>query len=666
MNCDRVQAALSERMDGERLSPRIETAVEEHVAGCSLCAAFEAGARRLRDAARFQVAAAVPDLVEPIMAAVAEERARRPAPLRPIRLRPRPARLRPRPPAWPRLARQLAPAVAALVVGAVTGSLSVGGPWQRPESGTVAAASVVRGVAAAASRLDAYHARFAITESHLAPEVPVRELGLNVWFRAPQRFRMDVADHTQYPTSAWTPTDLSLVVNASSWYSAGPSPCPSSPPSCPPRRSIVRRRVAFSASAPAPTDVVLPIATLADASGLEVIGRTEVMGRDAIEVALPFERATPLFPFLRLGGSWRPFFPEDRVLLWLDAESWFPLRYRVYPARDPDRRDWELRFGLPVEPPRQEVFEVTALSIDERAPSPDIFAIPEGGRSNADVALSLPSLAEASEATGFEPVTPARVAGLDLTRVVLPPPDTGPADETLITYSQGLSWLTLGETRGWTAPALYGGVGPDAERISLANGGVAYYEPATDERGRRLSIHANGTDLYIETNLTRRELVDVAGSLPVVGEPIPEDWRVRRSVDGVTERVSLDEGLAALGLAAEVPPEGGLPPGYAFASAELIRIESTTSLNLYYQQLQADLGDGPIRLHLEAGAELPPASSAVQAAVEVRGRQGRWTPDRHQLEWVEDGVYYSLDAPGLELVDLLAVAESMAPEATST
>jgi hypothetical protein len=35
-----------------------------------------------------------------------------------------------------------------------------------------------------------------------------------------------------------------------------------------------------------------------------------------------FDRAAPLFPFLR-GGTWRPFFPEDRVVLWLDATSWF-------------------------------------------------------------------------------------------------------------------------------------------------------------------------------------------------------------------------------------------------------------------------------------------------------------------------------------------------------
>jgi hypothetical protein len=42
---------------------------------------------------------------------------------------------------------------------------------------------------------------------------------------------------------------------------------------------------------------------------------------------------------------------------------------------------------------------------------------------------------------------------------------------------------------------------------------------------------------------------------------------------------------------------------------------------------------------------------------------GRWTPDRNQLEWVEQGVYLSLDAGGVSLVDLLAVAASLEPSA---
>ncbi len=658
MDCRRAQSYISERMDGEHLSQRVAAAVDGHVAGCSECAAFAEGASRLRAAARLRVAAAVPDLIEPIMAAVEAEAARRPA-------RPRLAApvLGPRRPRWNGLARRLAPAVAALVVGVVAGSESVGGPWQRAQTTTVAAADVTRGVAAAAARLGAYQARFQITEWHFDPQVPVREFGMNVWFQAPERFRMDVTDHTEYPSATWGPNDLSLVANGSSWYLAGPAPCPSAPGTCPPTRTVVRHRVPFSASAPVPTDLVLPITTLADANQLRVVGRGTVLGRSAVEVELPFARATPLFPFLTLGGSWRPFFPEDRVVLWLDARSFLPLRYRVYPARGPERRAWALRFGLPEEPPGRAIFDVSALSVSNQPPPSGTFAIPSRGPSRDQGARAV-SLKAAARTIGYRPVTPASVDGLAPYRVVLPPPGaTNASEATVIAYARGLSWLKLGETRDWTGDSFYGPVGLQAAQVTLANGGLAYYEPATDRHGRRLAIHAAGTDLYLETNLSRGSLLQVAASLPVRGEAMPQAWRVRRSPDGLTERVAIAGAIRSVPFAVQMPTR--LPPGYGLASAELVRLGPNTGLNVYFQQADTDLGGGAIRLHLEAGTGLPPASAAIQSLVPVRGREGRWTPDRHQLEWVEDGVYYSLDAPGLALVDLLAVAESLAPAASA-
>src|SRR6266508_3865764 len=298
-------------MDGERLSPRLIAAVERHVADCTACAAFEAGAWKLREAARFEVAPAVPDLVDSIMASVQRERQER----APTRLRLLPGG-RARRPLLPDRIR-LAPVAAAMAVGLVVGSLAVGGPWQRPEGLSVDAAEVTRGVAAAATTLSSYQARFAVTEYHFAP---------------------DVVDHTQYPSKDVTPTDLELIVNGSSWYSVGPSACPIDV--CPPRQTVVENRVPFSSTTPAPTDLILPVTSLADANQLEVVGRGNLLGRPAIEVRLPFDLAEPLFPFLSLGGSWRPFFGSDQVDLWLDATSWLPLSYAVYPAGGRERDEW--------------------------------------------------------------------------------------------------------------------------------------------------------------------------------------------------------------------------------------------------------------------------------------------------------------------------------------
>ena len=116
-------------------------------------------------------------------------------------------------------------------------------------------------------------------------------------------------------------------------------------------------------------------------------------------------------------------------------------------------------------------------------------------------------LGEVRRATGFEPVAPGMVGGLDRYRVVLPRDDAG---GTLVAYADGLAFLNLGETRSWNGDAPFGPVGVQAEEISLTGGGVAYYEPASRDHGRRVAIHAAGTDLYLESNLPRSELLAAA------------------------------------------------------------------------------------------------------------------------------------------------------------
>ena len=638
MDHSRAQELISERMDGERLPSRVTTALEQHLEHCAECRAFEGGAFTIREWARFEVAPAVPDLVDRIVARAAEERPARPR-LRPVR--PRPFRSRSR-------FATIAPAVAALLVGALVGSLVVGGPFARPQrQEAIAATEISQGVARAAASLTAYQATYQITERHFSPEVPVRELSMNVWFRAPERFRLDVVDHTVYPTMDQSPTDMQLVVNGSSWATTGSAPCGLA--RCAERRTVVHHRAPFSSATPVPTDLVLPVTTLSDPSAVRVIGSGTVLGRTAVEVELPFDRAGPLFPFLQLGGSWRPFYPNDRVVLWLDRTDWVPLRWSVYPAGGHARDEWALRFGLPNEPSRRAIFEVSALSVLRRKPTPGTFAIPRSGPAE-DAGATRTTLTNVLARTGQQPITPGEVAGLPLYRVVVAPQA---ADQTVIAYAKGVSWLKLGETRNWTEDALFGPVGLHAQQVELPNGGVGYYEPATDDHGRRLSIHAPGADLYLETNLSREHLLSVAASLPLQGTPIPEAWA--RSADSV--RVSLERAAAMLPFPLLQPQR--LPAGYAFASAELVRVGRQVGVTLYYQQLSAELGAGPIRFHVEPADSLPPASSARQDVVDVLGAPGRWTPDRNQLEWFRDGVYYSLDGTGLDLPTLLEVADSV-------
>src|SRR5213076_464784 len=107
-------------MDGEHLSRRVSDAMDRHVAGCARCAAFEANAWRLRERVRFGLAENVPDLVEPIMAAVRGDAATRTggvATLERPRIRVGDAAPPPRR-RWDR-PRSLAPLVAAAVIGAI-------------------------------------------------------------------------------------------------------------------------------------------------------------------------------------------------------------------------------------------------------------------------------------------------------------------------------------------------------------------------------------------------------------------------------------------------------------------------------------------------------------------------------------------------------------------
>ena len=85
MNHEQAERLLSARIDGERLSTRASASLEQHLATCAECRAFERGAYRLREAARFQVAPAVPDLVDQIMSAVGAESERPRSGLRVLR-----------------------------------------------------------------------------------------------------------------------------------------------------------------------------------------------------------------------------------------------------------------------------------------------------------------------------------------------------------------------------------------------------------------------------------------------------------------------------------------------------------------------------------------------------------------------------------------------------
>lgn len=651
VNCDRARRALSERMDGEHLSRRAAAALAAHLATCAACRAFEAQAWALREHVRLGLAPAVPDLVEPIMAAVRTEARTRPRDLRVVAPQ-EPAQAPPVPaaPHRPPLLRRLAPQLAAALVGVLVGSLAVGGPWSPERPAT--AVDVTTGVLRTAAHVTAYRASFRILERNLSPEVPLRELSMELWFRAPERFRLDVTDHTVYPSDEVAPTDLRLVTDGQAWYLRSPPPCPT----CPPRESLVTNRTPFSSETPVPADLVVPIATLSSADGVRVLSRDLVSGRWEVTLAMPFERAAPLFPFLELGGAWRPFYPHDRVQLTLDEETWAPLAWSVYPARGRERDQWALRFGLPEEPPGLPIMEVRRIAVSPRPPAEAEFAVPAHVPASDAGAVAV-GLADVARETGFRPVAPERLDGLRLYRVVVPEPALGQGPSAILAYAEGLRWLKVAESRSPAAAGSLLRVDPHAEELALA-GGIAYYEPATPDHGRRLAIHTAEGDLYLETNLPREDLLAVASSLPVRGLPLPRSWRLRATELGTVERVGLGEAEAVAPF--ELLWPRSLPEGTALTSVELVRADGRIGVTLYFQGREVALGD-PLRLHLEPGEELPPTSEPEVLTVELADVTARYTPGSARLEWISEGRYVSLEGPGLTLPQLAKIAASLAP-----
>jgi hypothetical protein len=632
VNCDRAQAAISERMDGERLPGRVTTAVDAHVEGCANCRTFAERASRVRTTVRIRPAERIPDLVDPIMAEVA-----RSSPAgRPFR-RHRSARR-----AW-----LVAPTAAALAVGLVAGSLVVGGPWRdHPANTSASAAEVITGVRVAARTVQAYHAVYTITQRGLPAPVPERTLRAELWFSAPGRYRLDVRDRTHYPSSAWTPTDLRYVAAGTALYTEAPTGCPAGPPAdgCAPTTSD---RIPYSTAAPAAADLVVPLDVLVSPRGLTVERTGVVLGRPAVLVETTFARAAPMFPFLQMGGDWRSFFPEDRVELWVDATDWSPLRWTVFPADDPARADWELRFGLPPEPTDTAIIDVTATETDHGTPTRRRFAA-------AHPAPQVP-VSQLSVRAGFQPVTPTATEDLQLTSSAAPRTDGG-GNQSQLTYSNGLTYLRVVEQPQWDGGRLLGNVSEDAERVDLG-GGIAYYEPAGPKRGRRIAIHTDDTNIYLETNLSREELLAVAASLPISGRPIPASWTVDRVRGAMTERLTLAEAQAQTSFAFDVPK--ALPDGYVLASVGRTVVRGTDGITLVLRQQDSDLGAGPIRIHLEAADALPPAAAAGQETVALGTANARWTPSKGHLEWIADGVVRSIDGPGLDLETLTAVGAAI-------
>lgn len=649
--CGVVSLALSEEMERVPLSED----AERHARTCPRCGSFRTRAWRIRELTRLDLAPDVPDLVSAIMERVAAER--RPVGRKPIVLPPGPA-----PSTAPRSHRRagwVRPAAVAAVVGLVAGFVLTAGVLG-PDHGTepaALAATIPRELRRAAAALRGYTATFDLTELHWTRAVSGRTFVMRVAFRAPEDFSVRVRDTTAYPSSAWPRNDLSLVTDGRAWRASGPDPCPAQAlPNCPssgPRVRTVVGRPPFDAGTPAPTDLIVPTTVLAPQDRVDPVAADTVARRPAVAVDLTYSEATPLFRAFTFAGSWRPYYPQDRVVVWLDRRTWFPLRYDVYPAPGPDRALWAAQQGLPAERPGTPVLSAVARSFSTRVPSASTFHVTRRGPAASERFHAAPLARTRSWPT------PSFTAGLPPIRAGTAP-GPGSARASTVAYASGLTWLTVTRVTGWKLRRRFG-VGPFASPVTLGSNGRAFYEPASSDSPRRVAIHSADGEFLVDSNLAPGQLLRVAGSLPVSGLAPPASWLVRTEPDGIVVRVGLTarQALARARFAALVPTY--LPDGYAAAAAELSTGRGLRAITILYRSPTAQLeGDG-IAIYQSTGQRLAPPTDPGALAVLVRGRVGRWSPDQSTLEWVESRSYVSIAAPGVDLATVLRIAGSLRP-----
>lgn len=619
LRCEDAAVEISARLDGE-LDRAAARRLDSHLEVCARCRTELASLARVRRVVRAQPAEPVPDLIDKILERVAAEGSRRPEWVTSLRL------------------GIAAATVSALVIAGA--SL----PWSDSPPETAAASEIVERVYSAARALDTYRATYSIVETGWDPAVPTRRFRAQVTYEAPEKFVLSVADQTDYPPSGeWTRNDVDLIASPRGWWIREPVSCPAASGSMcrevpVEQRSLIDRQP-FDQSIALPTDIILPLETLASATGVNVAGVTEVAGREAHEVTLSYGRAQPLVKALQPGGSWRGFYAGDRVHLFLDANTWFPLGFDVTADTSPDRAIWTRRHGL-TDKPGQRLLSVRAQSFAQPSELPaGTFAVPQqgvvatGGFSRRR--------AVALERTGFAPEV---TLGLEPYRM-----GTSELGEKILSYAEGMEWLRVVITAPLRNPT---NTELRAAEIDLGSREWAYYEPSTEAQGRRLVLHSHDARVQLESNLPRASLLEVAGSINARGLRLPDS--VARGAFHV-ERVAYEELRSRP--AALLP--SFLPKGYEPTSALVSTAASTKTVTVYYQRSQAEFDGLGIRLTEIDGVEVLPPSAEQSVTVRGRGGAVRWFPERGEIDWLEGDLYTVISAPSLDLATMLRIAQGL-------
>lgn len=609
MRCDVAQMHLSRQLDGDGAGDGDSGAgagagadVAAHVAGCRRCALFETSALAVRRRLRFEPVGAVPDVAGRVMASL---------PTRVVQRR-----------------RSWVPVAAALLAGMVAGASMVGGVSR---DAPVAEAELARRVSSAQEGITSIDARLSVTEQGWHAAVPERRFTGHLTYRSPESLALSLRDTTTYPSRAWVRNDVDLVVTADEWWSRGPRDCPQNAlPGCTPRAPRVRRvraREPFASGAPAPLELVVPVRSFSNAAASPGLGTRRVAGRGATGVVVSAGQVAPLLDGLRPAGNLRSVHPSDAVRLWLDSRTLIPLQIEVVAGDGPDRRRWAADRGY-VDQAGSVVLDVRLSAVRVNRPvGEDAFA------AGPDDALSTSG--------GFEadPVPVASPAGLPRGyrawrsgRTTT----TGPSPVDVASWTDGRAWVKVRSTTGWAGPGLFGDIGGVARPIDLGRAGVGYMS----EDGTAVAVHGTDRDLVVLGSARPAVLLAVASSMGTRGTAVPSAWPEASSA---SLAAVVARGLRPLVLPAR---RGFGPPS--------LRVDDVTVTVAY-----AGPGERGFVLVTAPGRRLSPPLDPGARGAQVRGRLGRYSPSRGELEWVEGGRVLSLRSKTLSAGELVGLARDL-------
>jgi hypothetical protein len=679
-------AALSAAADGELAAGRGE-ALDAHLAGCPGCTAFQSQLVELRRRLRFEPVGEVPDLAPRVLEAVRSagtgsrsagagsrwegvDDRRHPfrrwvtVPLRGAR-HPQPGFGHGRRGGFRdgrRTGRRLLPVAAAFVAGVVLGATFIG--LGRGGPGQVAMADLPARVVAAQRTLTSLAADVSLVERGWHPSVPERRFTGRLRYRAPEHLALELTDRTAYPSAAWPRGDLDLVVTGDRWWTTGQRACPAEAlPGCAPptpRVRLVERREPFAEATPVPLDLVTPVRSFTPAGTGASLGARRVAGRAATGVAATAAQAAPLLAGLAPAGAGnlRSLHPADRVELWLDEAALVPLALRVTAAPTGERRAWAASHGYR-DRPGQVVLELALSRVSLNRPlEADAFPFPPAGAEAEDAGFRDRDPGAGGPGSpvdrGMAAAAPAWLpAGFRAYRAGMTGGAPGPAASgvgpasggrprsgptvAVRTWTDGRAWLKVRATRNWPGGRLFGDLG-ELVRPAGLGAGVAYWS----EDGTRVAVHGQGLDLLVTGSVGEADLARVAASLPVAGRPVPAGW-AEAATSTLPEAVAADPGLRR-------------PRDLRGFALPAVRVDGRTVTLAY-----AGPGSRGFLLVQAPGDRLAPPLDDDPTGVRVRGSDGRWSPGRGELEWVEGHRTLALRSTTLPLEELLTIAASLEP-----